>query len=236
MTLPKVLALGVLVLALTTGIGAQERGASAPPISSRPTESRDLRIYIARHGETAFNAEGRVQGQLDIPLNRRGLEQAEALRATLNGVHFDAIYASPLSRNVTTAGIIAEGRPVRVLTTLMERSQGRYQGQLAASIADFARMMTNPRYDFDGGETTYQLGDRARRALTTIRRATPSGSVLIVGHFLTNQMLLRELLAISTEQAMQINQGNDELYLVELTPSRPPRSWKLVAPAKLNEL
>ena len=177
-----------------------------------------------------------MQGQLDIPLNRRGFEQADALRETLRGVHLDAIYTSPLSRGVETAGIVAEGRPVRVLNSLRERNQGGFQGLLADSAADFARRMTDPSDSLNGGETTYQLGERARLALGTIRRAHPFGSVLVVGHFLTNQMLLRELLKLTTRQAMDITQANDELYMVELPRSLPPRAWKLIGAGHLGEL
>lgn len=226
----------MLTLAVSVGISAQRPGPPYPQAVSEPAVSRTLRIYIARHGETSYNAEGRVQGQLDIPLSRRGLEQADALRDTLRGVHLDAIYTSPLSRGITTAGIVADGRPFRVLNSLKERNQGGFEGQLAASAVDFSRRMTDPRDDLDGGETTYQLDARARVALATIRRAQAAGSVLIVGHFLTNQMLLRELLKLPIERAMQINQANDELYLVELTPLRPTRSWKLIRPGSLSDL
>ena len=225
-----------LSLALSAAIGAQVPAASVSSKDSQPVESRTLKIYIARHGETAFNAQRRVQGQLDIPLNARGLEQAAALRDTLRGVPLDAIYTSPLARGLTTAGIVAEGRPVRVLSTLSERNQGAFQGLLADSSADFARRMTDPADALDGGETTFQLGNRARQALGTIRRAHRSGAVLIVGHFLTNQMLLRELLALTTARAMEITQANDELYLVEVTAASPTRTWKFVRASTLGDL
>jgi probable phosphoglycerate mutase len=195
-----------------------------------------LRIYLARHGETPSNAERRVLGQIDQPLNVRGMEQATALRDTLRGVAFDAIYASPLARSLTTAAVVADGRPVRVLGDLRERNQGRFQGQLADSEPDFARRMANPRDDLDGGETTLQLGRRARAALGVIRRAHRGGSILIVGHFLTNQMVLRELLGLSTEQALRITQANDELYLIEVAPGSRARVWKLIGRTRLNEL
>jgi probable phosphoglycerate mutase len=224
-----------LTMLVLDGRAQSSETSASRPMASAP--STTLRIYLARHGETQFNAERRVQGQLDIPLNRRGLEQAEVLKSLLNGVTLDAIYTSPLSRNVTTAAIIADGRSVRVLSSLTERSQGRFQGLLADSAADFARRMTNPGDDLDGGETMFQLAGRARRALGSIRRLHPSGgAVLVVGHFLTNQMLLRELLSVSIQQAMQIVQGNDELYLVEISAGYPPRSWKLVRDSRLEEL
>ncbi|MEQ1756788.1 MAG: histidine phosphatase family protein [Vicinamibacterales bacterium] len=227
-------------LAISLTLGASAAAQSVPAsgrLSAAPGPSgQTLRIYLARHGETLYNAERRVQGQLDIPLNRRGLEQAAQLRDDLRGVAFDAIYASPMDRNITTASIIGNGQPVRVLPDLIERNQGRFQGMLADSAADFARRMTDPRDDLDGGETTFALAARAQRALTTIRRIHKSGAVLVVGHFLTNQMLVKELLGMTVERAMQVNQANDELYLIEINPQRRARSWKLITPGKLGEL
>lgn len=212
----------IIMVLLPAGVAAQDA-----PV---------LRIFIARHGETASNAERRILGQIDQPLNARGREQALALRDTLRGIHFDAIYSSPLTRGLTTAAIVADGRPVRVLGALQERNQGQFQGLLADSAVDFARRMADPRDDLDGGETTMQLSARARSALTVIRRSQSRGSVLVVGHFLTNQMLLGELLHLPVQRAMQINQANDELYVVELTGNRPPRAWKMIRRDSLDQL
>jgi broad specificity phosphatase PhoE len=211
-------------------------GSGVQPGDERPRWKPRPEDLYRQHGETASNAERRVVGQLDQPLNQRGREQAEALRATLSGVHFDAIYTSPLSRGLDTAAIIADGRPVRVLNNLRERNQGRFQGLLADTQPDFARRMTDPRDDLGGGETSFQLDTRARAALNSIRRAQPTGSVLIVGHFLTNQMILKELLGITIQQAMSITQANDELFLVELTPLGRPRAWKLIGRTHLSDL
>jgi broad specificity phosphatase PhoE len=209
---------------------------AASRVVSSPVARNTLRIYIARHGETASNAERRVLGQIDQPLNERGLAQAESLRRLLDGVPLDAIYTSPLARALITAGTVANGRPIRALPDLMERNQGRFQGLLADTQPDFVSRMTNPADDLDGGETTFQLDARARRALALVRRATPRGSVLIVAHFLTNQMLLRELLGVSVEDAMKITQANDELYMVELSPGVAARTWKLITSDHLGEL
>jgi broad specificity phosphatase PhoE len=222
------------LLILVGGLGSAVDDVAAQ--AAVPSASRVLRLFIARHGETPSNAERRVVGQIDQPLNARGREQAEQLKMTLDGVRLDAIYASPLSRSVETAGIIAGERPVRVLNALRERNQGRFQGLLADTQPDFARRMTDPRDNLDGGETTFQLAQRARSAIQTIRRAHPSGSILIVGHFLTNQMILRELLQIPVGDAMKINQANDELYMVEVAGAGRPRTWKLIGRGRLGEL
>ena len=64
------------------------------------------RIYMTRHGETVWNAEGRIQGHTDIDLSPRGRTQAQALGQRLEDVDFDAVYSSDLIRARETADII----------------------------------------------------------------------------------------------------------------------------------
>src|SRR5215510_5655018 len=74
-----------------------------------------LRIYLARHGETDWNAELRLQGTSDIPLNSKGRQQAAKLAERLKGIHLDAVYCSTLSRSRETATIVRGGAPMKNL-------------------------------------------------------------------------------------------------------------------------
>src|SRR5262245_20780860 len=87
------------------------------------------RQCIVRHGETAWNAEGRVQGQLDIPLSPSELQQAKAVAAALKGETFDAIYSSDLVRVRQTAQPSADmlKRSVLLDERLRERHYGVFQ-------------------------------------------------------------------------------------------------------------
>ena len=86
---------------------------------------------LVRHGQTDWNAERRLQGATDIPLNDVGREQAREAVATLADYQWDAIVSSPLSRAAETADLIAEGLGLTVarrIPELIERSFGPAEG------------------------------------------------------------------------------------------------------------
>jgi len=196
-----------------------------------------LRLYIARHGETDWNLQHRLQGWTDIPLNDTGRRQADALAQSLRGVHLDAIYSSTLSRSRETARTVAgsTGLTVKSLDGLRERNYGHFQGG-PDTAADYVRR-TNVWDDrLDDGESLDQLLARTRTSLEQIRREHPSGNVLIVAHRITNQMILRALLDLTPDQTVKIVQDNDEVYLVELDSGARPRLWKLIREKNLGDL
>jgi broad specificity phosphatase PhoE len=200
-----------------------------------PAEPGALRIYLARHGETEWNVIGKMQGQTDIPLNAKGREQALLLRDTLRGITIDAIYSSTLSRSRDTAQAIGSTAPLTSLDGLREQNRGKFQGAQNDN-PEFLKRNTNPDDSLDGGESLNQLTERVKTTLAQIRKEHPSGNVVIVGHTVTNQMILRVLMNLSAEQAIGITQANDELYLIELEPGSAARLWKLVREKNLGDL
>ena len=84
-------------------------------------------IYIARHGQTDYNKAGLLQGQIDIPLNNTGFDQAYKLKVILKGVHFSSINSSDLSRAIETARIVA-GQAPDSYKEFREKSFGKYEG------------------------------------------------------------------------------------------------------------
>src|SRR4051812_39238986 len=137
---------------------------------------QSTRLCLVRHGETAWNAEGRVQGQLDVPLNATGLAQARAVAAVLKNESFTAIYSSDLIRAQQTAQPVADLLKKKVVLDekLRERHYGAFQGMTYAEAKaqlpeGYARFRArDPEYDFASGES---LRDFSGRSLLFIREA-----------------------------------------------------------------
>jgi broad specificity phosphatase PhoE len=212
---------------------------AAPPATvatAAQQQTGSLRLYIARHGETDWNVQHKLQGMTDIPLNENGRKQAAALAESLKGVHLDAIYSSTLSRSRDTAQTVAgKTMTVKSLDGLRERNYGHFQGGSDAN-PEYVKRMNVWDDRLDDGESLNQLLARAKESLAQIRREHPAGNVLVVAHRITNQMLLRALLDVTPEQAVKITQDNDEVYLVELDPGAKPRLWKLIREKNLGDL
>jgi probable phosphoglycerate mutase len=147
-------------------------------------------LVLIRHGETDWNAEGRYQGQSDVPLNAKGLAQAEALAQRLRGERFEAIYTSDLARAAQTAEALAAttGAPIHRDPRLKEIDQGEWEGLLLAEIETryaeaFQRRRLDPLSTHPpGGETVGQVRERVLEAIREISRGYPDGSVAIVSH------------------------------------------------------
>jgi len=195
-----------------------------------------LRLYIARHGETDWNVQHRLQGWTDRPLDETGRKQAAALAESLKGVHIDAIYSSTLSRSRDTARTVAgKALTVNSLDGLRERNYGHFQGG-SDTDPEYLRRTNDWNDRLDDGESLNQLLARTRESLAQIRREHSAGNVLIVAHRITNQMVLRALLDLTPEETVKITQDNDEVYLVELDPGAKPRLWKLIREKNLGDL
>jgi broad specificity phosphatase PhoE len=206
-----------------------------------PPSAETLRIYLARHGQTDWNAERRLQGSTATELNETGRRQAAELAARLDGIALDAIYSSRLRRSRDTAQVVAGDRRVESLAELNEQQLGEFEGAYLDGrdpevVTEFERRSADPNDTMGGGESIEQHLARVEKALEQIRGRHPSGQILIVGHGGTNSQILRALLGLSFEEAGEISQANSELYLIELSPDRDPRLWKLIPAENLNEL
>jgi probable phosphoglycerate mutase len=134
-------------------------------------------IYCVRHGESCYNAEGRLQGQSQTPLSALGRRQAEVIAATLGAQPIEALYSSPLARAYQTAEPLARALGVAVTTDarLKEIDVGIFQDLLHSEIADRYPLETaawrasDPDYRIPRGESRRDLMIRGRAAFETIR-------------------------------------------------------------------
>jgi probable phosphoglycerate mutase len=195
-----------------------------------PQDNGVLRLYLARHGQTDWNRDGRLQGSADIPLNDMGRQQAARLASRLRDVHFDAVYSSELTRSHESAEIVHGAAPLVALAGLNERRLGAFEGHV--SSAEYVRRSQAPDDTLSGGESLSQFFARVQSTLAALLQRHHSGAILIVGHGGTNQMIVRALFGLSAEQAAAFVQGNDDLYLCDIVSGAPTRFWKLTDPAR----
>ena len=155
------------------------------------TETTDTCIYLVRHGQTEWNKTHKFQGRSDVPLNDEGREQVKATALALKDVHFDAVYASPLSRAIETAELIMShhpGLPLIKNEGFIEMELGEFDGMQAQRwMTDYKDFMKawrdNPgevRMPGANGECLEEVQARAMKALDDTTSGHPAGSTLLV--------------------------------------------------------
>lgn len=178
------------------------------------------RICLVRHGETAWNAERRLQGHEDVPLNTVGVRQAAAVSDALAGTRFDAIYSSDLQRALLTAQAIARHQACRVQidTRLRERHFGLMQG-LTRDEAElrhpglYARLrsLEPDAVPAGGGESLLAFHARVRALLTEVARIHPAQTVLLVSHGGCLDAIYRFITGMPLEKTRDFPLGNATL-------------------------
>jgi probable phosphoglycerate mutase len=166
-----------------------------------------MNLYCVRHGQSAYNAEGRIQGQCDVPLSPHGLRQSQALAEALAGLSIEEVIASPLARARQTALPVAErcGVPLRFDDRLKEIHAGIFQDRLWSEIRDThpteaARWIAQePDFVIPQGESRRALMDRGLAAFDAIRRSGRE-RVVIVSHGGLLAAALKALLGIPADR------------------------------------
>jgi len=186
-----------------------------------------MRVLLVRHGETPWNAEGRYQGQTDIPLSAVGEEQARKLGVRLADVAITRAVSSPLSRARRTAELALGGQRASMLTIdvgLSEIHHGTWEGKLAGEIAAsdgerFAAWRSAPESVLmpgPGGESLQHVLDRAWPALQRACAGLGDGdTLLVVAHDAVNRVLLCRVLGIPLARLWGFRQAPTTLNLLE---------------------
>ncbi len=180
------------------------------------------RILAIRHGRTAWNADARIQGHVDIGLDEVGRWQADRLAQALADEDLQAVYSSDLSRAQGTALPLAQrqGLPVQLDEGLRERAFGEFEGlsfaQIEARWPDQARAwrQRDPAFGPRGGEVLRDFRDRVAATLTRLALAHRGQAIALVTHGGVLDLLYREATRIALDA---------------------PRTWQ-VANAGINRL
>jgi broad specificity phosphatase PhoE len=159
-----------------------------------------MRLTVVRHGRTAWNLEGRFQGNRDVPLDEEGRAQARAAGLRLRGDRFDRIVSSDLLRALETARIIAgDGRVIESDARWREMSFGAWEGltwpEIEERFPEQAPPPGSPVHAFmpPGGESFEQLCARIARAATVLETCREGEAMLVVTHAGPIHALLRVL-------------------------------------------
>ncbi|WBW50541.1 histidine phosphatase family protein [Peptoniphilus equinus] len=164
-----------------------------------------MKIYLTRHGETTWNVENRIQGQLDSPLTEAGIAMAETLAESVQDLHFDAIYTSDLKRAVDTAAIIAKGAPLTMCPELRELDVGDWSGRkftdIQAENSEAYRMYFNSPHRFrrDTGESLVDLSERVAAFFEKYILGSEDETVLIVSHGVTIAAIFNYMEGVTLE-------------------------------------
>ena len=198
------------------------------------------RLCVIRHGETAWNAEGRVQGQTDVPLSALGEAQALALAAALAGERFTALYASDLARVRQTAAPAARvlGLAPRLEAALRERHYGKFETLTYAEARerfphDYARFKAKePDYDFESGESLVRFSERALACVSAIARRHAGEQVLVFTHGGVLEMVRRHALGIGLAAPRDFEIPNAAINWIEVS----VEGWRVRAWAERGHL
>ena len=142
-----------------------------------------MRLYVARHGQTAWNAENKICGTTDLPLNELGQAQAKELAEKCGAYEIDLIIASTMLRARQTAAAVAERWNVPVITDarLVEQNYGIYEG-MDRQTPGFLANKRHFAYRYPGGESMMDVAHRIYGLLEDIKRDYDGKNVLLVCH------------------------------------------------------
>ena len=184
------------------------------------------RIIAIRHGETSWNVDTRIQGQLDIPLSANGRWQAERLAHALRGEPIQAIYASDLTRAWETAQYLSQthGRQVIKEPGLRERGFGDFEGKTFAEIEALLPEQSmrwrrrDPEFSPRGGESLVALGARVVEAAERLAARHPGEQIALVGHGGVMDVLYRTATRLDIQAPRTWELGNAAINRLLWTP------------------
>ena len=176
--------------------------------------------FIARHGQSEWNAIRRIQGQANTSLSQLGRQQSQSLHQALGDQPLTAIFTSSLDRTIQTAQPLADHLqvPVQQTALLNELDFGSLVGKYLMELDQKDQQiwdwwMADPvRREIPGGESYQDLRKRILVFMDDLSLIPGKESILIVGHLRVNQVLLGCLTGLTLQESIYIRQPNNWLY------------------------
>ena len=191
-----------------------------------PGQIGDSRIFLIRHGETNWNKEGRFQGQIDIPLNENGKDQARKTSKYLRNISFNKAFSSSMHRPYETAQIILQDNhdiKIKKIDSLIEISHGLWEGKLEAEIKEKWPILLNDWHNkpekviMPEGESIKDVSDRSVEAFNKICLSQKNNDLsLLVAHDAVNKTLICNILSMNYSNIWMIKQGNGGITVIDL--------------------
>lgn len=181
-----------------------------------------MKIYLVRHGETAWNDSGRIQGQTDIDINEQGWEQARAAAKRLAEVPFEIAFCSPLARARHTAETIIGDRKISLIPDdrLREINFGPWEGLDIRTVKEGpGEPFTKPGNYIapEGAESFEQLYARSADFMEKVLLPLEGEyeTVLVVAHGGLNRSILNPILGIPVSDFWHVHMGNCATAVLE---------------------
>lgn len=193
--------------------------------------SAETTIYFVRHGQTAANASGVIQGQTDVLLDETGLAQAKLVGARLKKHHFDVIYSSDLTRAMVTAREIADGREIIATPQLREWHLGHWQSKNIEQIKidypeEYRKLSSDaPDCTIQDGESSAEFQQRASGFMQFAAENHPGKTILAVSH---GGFMVKALKHVLGLDSLKRRPRADNTSIAIFKTSDCGKSWQLV--------
>jgi broad specificity phosphatase PhoE len=181
----------------------------------------EIRLFIARHGETEFNRKGLLQGRgIDEPLNETGWQQAHSLASYLEKYRADALYSSSLKRSWQTAEPLQKLSELEILQKmdLDEMDFGKYEGtpymDVSGELTELQRVWESGEVTraIPGGESPQDVFERANGEVRSIMDSFTGKTMVLILHGRLIRILLSEWLGYGLRNMQKIEHQNGSVY------------------------
>lgn len=170
------------------------------------------RLYLIRHGETAWSLSGQHTGRTDIPLIEQGEQDARKLADRLRAVKFTRVFTSPLQRARRTCELAGLGDLAEVEPDLVEWDYGEYEGLRPVEIRKARPDWNVVRDGSPGGESPVQISERADRLIARLQ--TLEGNIAIFSHGHFGRVLAARWIGLQIRQAQHLLLGTASVSIL----------------------